>query len=222
MNAVNEHTRGEQMDQHTGTNSSEAPAGHSRGSHDRRLDGLKVAILATDGFEIAELIKSRKALEDAGARTTVIAPRPGALQGFNHDSKGEKINVDLDLASAKPDDFDAVLLPGGALNADALRVDQNAQKFVKEIDAAGKPVAVICHAPWLLISAGLTRGRQMTSYHTIQDDVRNSGADWEDREVVRERNWISSRQPEDIPVFNEAMISLFSERRSRASTAAAR
>jgi protease I len=211
---------GEQMDQHT--NSSEAPAGNSRGSHDRRLTGLKVAILATDGFEIAELIKPRKALEDAGARTTVIAPRPGALQGFNHDTKGEKINVDLDLASAKPDDFDAVLLPGGALNADALRADQNAQKFVKEIDAAGKPVAVICHAPWLLISAGLTRGRKMTSYHTIQDDVRNSGAGWEDRAVVRERNWVSSRQPEDIPVFNEAMISLFLEQRSRARTAAVR
>jgi protease I len=212
------------MDQHNGANqsSSEMPDNNSRGSKDRRLNGLKVAILATDGFEVAELIKPRKALEDAGARTTVIAPKQGALQGFNHDTKGEKVNVDLDLASAKAADFDAVLLPGGALNADALRVDHNAQKFVKEIDANGKPVAVICHAPWLLISAGLTRGRKMTSYHTIQDDVRNSGAVWEDREVIRERNWVSSRQPNDIPAFNDAMISLFSEQRSRATTAAAR
>jgi deglycase len=212
------------MDQHNGTNqnSNQIPTTNSRGVNDRRLNGLTVAILATDGFEIAELIKPRKALEDAGARTTVIAPKQGAQQGFNHDAKGEKINVDLDLASAKAADFDAVLLPGGALNADTLRVDQNAQKFVKEIDAAGKPVAVICHAPWLLISAGLTRGRKMTSYHTIQDDVRNSGADWEDREVIRERNWVSSRQPTDIPAFNEAMISLFAEQRSRATTAAAR
>jgi protease I len=210
------------MDHDNGTSSSEVPASNSRGSNDRRLQGLKVAILATDGFEIAELIKPRKALEDAGARTSVIAPRQGALQGFHHDTKGEKINVDLDLASAKAADFDAVLLPGGALNADALRVDQDAQNFVKAMDADGKPVAVICHAPWLLISAGLTRGRKMTSYHTIQDDVRNSGADWEDREVIRERNWVSSRQPEDIAVFNEAMISLFSEQRLRATTAAAR
>lgn len=212
------------MAQHSGRNqnSNEMPASNSRSSNDRRLNGLKVAILATDGFEVAELIKPRKALEDAGARTSVIAPKQGSLQGFNHDTKGEKVNADLDLASAKAADFDAVLLPGGALNADALRVDQNAQKFVKEIDAAGKPVAVICHAPWLLISAGLTRGRKMTSYHTIQDDVRNSGADWEDREVVRERNWVSSRQPNDIPAFNEAMISLFSEQRARATTASAR
>lgn len=210
------------MDQHSRTSAREVPAGSSRGSNDRRLNGLKAAILATDGFEIAERIKPRKALEDAGARTAVIAPKQGALQGFNHDTKGEKINVDLDLASAKAADFDAVLLPGGALNADALRADQNAQKFVKEIDADGKPVAFICHAPWLLISAGLTRGRTMTSFHTIQDDVRNSGADWDDREVIRGRNWVSSRQPDDIPVFNEAMISLFSEQRSRATTAPAR
>jgi protease I len=208
------------MNQHDATRQNEVRAGSSRGLNDRRLNGLKVAILATDGFEVAELIRPRKALEDAGARTTVIAPKQGPLQGFNHDTKGEKVNADLDLASAQAADFDAVLLPGGTRNADALRVDQNAQKFVKEIDQAGKPIAVICHAPWLLISAGLTDGRKMTSYHTIQDDVRNSGAHWEDREVIRERNWVSSRQPDDIPAFNAEMISLFAEQRSRATTAA--
>jgi protease I len=207
------------MNQQHASNQNEGSTRNSRGSNDRRLNGLRVAILATDGFEVAELIKPRKALEEAGARTTVIAPKQGSLQGFNHDSKGEKVNADLDLASANASDFDAVLLPGGALNADALRVNPNAQKFVKEIDADGKPVAVICHAPWLLISAGLTRGRKMTSYHTIQDDVRNSGADWEDREVIREHNWVSSRQPDDIPAFNEEMIALFAEQRSRAASA---
>jgi protease I len=203
--------------------------GTSRGGNEARSDGsntslqgLRVAILATDGFEIAELVKPRKALEEAGARTTVIAPKSGALQGFNHDEKGEKVSADADFSSAKAADFDAVLLPGGALNADALRMDKDAQKFVQEMDKAGKPMAVICHAPWLLISAGLTRGRKMTSYHTIQDDVRNSGANWEDAEVIRERNWVSSRQPDDIPAFNREMISLFGEGREKRRSAAGR
>ncbi len=174
--------------------------------------------MTTDGFEIAELVKPRKALEAAGARTTVVAPKAGSVQGFNHDEKGEKVSADTDLASAKAGDFDAVLLPGGALNADALRVNNDAQKFVQEMDAARKPIAVICHAPWLLISAGLTRGRKMTSYHTIQDDVRNSGAEWEDQEVIRDGNWVSSRQPDDIPAFNREIISLFGERQRKAKT----
>ena len=186
------------------------------------LTGLKVAILATDGFEVAELLKPRKALEEAGARTTVIAPKEGPIQGFNHDEKGEKVNADLDLSSARAADFDAVLLPGGALNADALRVNKDAQKFVRETDGAGKPIAVICHAPWLLISAGLTNGRKMTSYHTIADDVRNSGADWENQEVIRDGNWVSSRQPDDIPAFNREIISLFSESRKSAKSASGR
>ncbi len=108
-----------------------------------------------------------------------------------------------------PEEFDAVLIPGGALNADALRVEEKAKEFVRKIDQAGKPIAVICHGPWLLVSAGLVRGRKMTSYHTIQDDLRNAGANWEDSECVRDRNWVSSRQPSDIPVFNREMIELF-------------
>jgi protease I len=185
------------------------------------LRGLRVAILATDGFEVAELVKPRKALEEAGARTTVIAPKSGSIQGFNHDVKGEKISADVDLASARAGDYDAVLLPGGALNADALRMNKDAQTFVQETDKAGKPIAVICHAPWLLISAGLTRGRKVTSYHSIQDDLRNSGAEWEDAEVIRERNWVSSRQPNDIPAFNREMVALFGEGREKSRSASA-
>ena len=177
------------------------------------LQGMKVAILVTDDFEQAELVEPRKALDAAGAKTTVISPKEGEVQGFKHDEKADKVKVDMPLNSANADEFDAVLIPGGALNADALRVEKKAQEFVRKIDQAGKPLAVICHGPWLLVSAGLVRGRKMTSYHTIQDDLRNAGANWEDSECVRDRNWVSSRQPSDIPVFNREMISLFASGR---------
>ncbi len=173
------------------------------------LQGLRVAILVTDDFEQAELIEPRKALQEAGAETTVISPKPGQVQAMQHDDKTEKIKVDMALDRANADNFDAVLLPGGALNADNLRVEKKAQEFVRKIDQAGKPIAVICHGPWLLVSAGLVKGRKMTSYHTIQDDLRNAGAQWEDAEVVRDRNWVSSRKPDDIPAFNREMIQLF-------------
>lgn len=180
---------------------------------DTTLNGLRVAILATDDFEQIELVEPRKALDQAGAVTRIIAPEPknGQVVGFNHDTKADTFRVDLPLEQANPADFDAVLLPGGALNADKLRVDQRAQDFVRQIDQAGKPIAVICHAPWLLVSADLVRGRKLTSYHTIQDDVRNAGGQWEDSHVVQDRNWVSSRQPDDIPAFNQAMLNLFSK-----------
>lgn len=176
-----------------------------------RLDGMKVAILATDLFEQSELIEPKKALEAAGATVKVVSPHPGEIQGMHHHVKGETVKVDLTLDQANPDDFDAVVLPGGALNADALRVDRRAQEFVRKMDQSRKPVAAICHGPWLLVSAGLVRGRKMTSYHTIQDDLRNAGAEWIDQEVVRDRNWITSRKPADLPAFNRAMIELFAE-----------
>lgn len=135
---------------------------------DKQLNGLRVAILATNGFEEAELVEPRKVLNAAGAKTTVIAPKSGKIQGMKHDEKSEKVAVDATFDSANPADFDAVLLPGGALNADALRVVRPAQQFVQEFSNADKPIAVICHAPWLLVSAGLTRGRTITSYHTIR------------------------------------------------------
>jgi protease I len=179
----------------------------------KTLEGIRVAILATDDFEQDELVKPRQALDEAGATTAVIAPKSGNIQGFRHDTKADTVKVDLTLDKANPDEFDAVLLPGGALNADALRVNPKAQEFVRKIDQSGRPIAVICHGPWLLVSAGLAKGRKLTSYHTIQDDLRNAGATWEDREVIRDRNWVSSRQPTDIPAFNREMIALFGEHR---------
>jgi protease I len=183
---------------------------------ERQLDGMRVAILATDGFEQIELIAPQKALEEAGAKTTVIAPASGKIQGMKHHDKADKVDVDMTLSKAKADDFDAVLLPGGALNADALRVEKAAQQFIREIEKAGKPIAVICHGSWLLASAGLVKGRTLTSYHTIQDDIRNAGGQWVDKEVAHDQNWVSSRQPSDIPAFNREMVSLFAEKRQRA------
>ncbi len=182
---------------------------------ERKLEGMRVAILATDDFEQAELIEPRKALEEAGAQTTVIAPKPGQIKAVKHDEIVGDVKVDMTLNDANPEDFDAILLPGGALNADALRVVNAAQEFVRYMDDSGRPIAVICHGPWLLVSADLVDGRTLTSYHTIQDDIRNAGGQWMDREVVRDQNWVSSRQPSDIPAFNREMISLFAESRSR-------
>ncbi len=184
-------------------------------------EGFRVAILATNGFEQAELEKPRKALEQAGAETIVASPARGSIQGMNHDEKGDKVKVDMPLAKLKASDFDAVLLPGGVANADKLRMEKEAQAFVKEIDGDGKPIAVICHGPWLLISAGLAKGRQLTSYYTLQDDVRNSGAKWTDEQVVRDKNWVSSRKPDDIPAFNEEMLALFAGRAGKSKSRAA-
>jgi protease I len=177
----------------------------------KNLNGLRVAIIATDYFEQAELEKPKQALDDAGAITKIIAPKPGEIQGVNHIEKGNKFKVDMTLADARPDQFDAILLPGGAVNADALRMVPEAQRFVQEFDRAGKPIAFICHAPWLIVSSRLARDRTFTSYHTIQDDMRNAGAHWVDKEVVRDKNWVSSRQPTDIPAFNSQMIALFAD-----------
>ncbi len=170
---------------------------------------IRVAILAAPNFEEAELVEPKKFLEKEGAETDVISLESGKIQAMKHDEKSAKYDVDLVLAEADPADYDALLLPGGALNADKLRVEKKAQEFVKAFDKAGKPIAVICHAPWLLVSAGLVKGRKLTSYHTIQDDIRNAGGEWTDSEVVVDGNWITSRQPSDIPAFNRAMKSLF-------------
>jgi protease I len=184
---------------------------------DQNLAGMRVAIVATDLFEEAELIQPREALQKAGAQTVVIAPHDGEIQAVQHDKKTQKVKVDMTLDSAKAADFDAVLIPGGAMNADALRVEGKAQEFVREMDTNKKPIAVICHGPWLLISAGLVSGREMTSYHTIRDDVKNAGANYRDEECIRDENWVSSRQPSDIPRFNEEMIQLYQENFNRKS-----
>lgn len=174
------------------------------------LNGMRVAILVTDDFEQAELAEPKKALEQAGATTKIISPKSGQVQGMNHDVKADTFPVDMTLDQANPGDFDAILLPGGAVNADALRMEPKAQDFVRQIESSKKPIAVICHAPWLLVSSGLVKGKKMTSYYTIQDDLRNAGANWVDQEVVHDGNWVSSRSPKDLPAFNKAMIELFS------------
>jgi protease I len=185
------------------------------------LRGMKVAILVTNDFERVELTEPRQALEEAGARTEIVAPHSGRVQSMDHDVKADVIDVDLTLDEANPDDFDAVVLPGGVISADALRMVSKAREFVRRIDGAGKPIAVICHGAWLLVSAGLVRRRTLTSWHTLQDDIRNAGGNWVDGEVVCDRNWVSSRSPHDLPAFNREILSLFSQARAKRSTRAA-
>jgi len=187
---------------------------------EKNLQGLRVAILATDLFEEAELIETRKALDAAGAKTEVISPKSGEIQAVKHDQKTQKVKVDRTLDSVNADEFDAILLPGGAMNADALRMERKAQELVRKANEANKPIAVICHGGWLLVSAGLLQGRKMTSYKTIQDDIKNAGATWTDEPVVRDGNFVSSRQPDDIPAFNREMITLFAESRTKKDKAA--
>lgn len=175
---------------------------------DSDLSGKKVAVVATDYFEEAELTEPVKALRDAGAIVEIIAPKAGEIKALRHVEPGQAIKVDKTLDEADPADYDALLLPGGAVNADHLRVEQKAKDFViKLMSEMNKPTAVICHAPWMLASTGLARGKKLTSYHTIQDDMRNAGADWVDEEVVVDGNLITSRKPDDIPAFNKAFIS---------------
>jgi protease I len=176
-----------------------------------QLNGMRVAMIVTDDFEQVELTEPKKALDQAGATTKIISTHPGQVTGMNHDVKADTFNVDMTLDQANPNEFDAVMLPGGALNADALRMVPQAQQFVRQMQQAGKPMAIICHAPWLLVSSGLVRGRTLTSYYTIQDDIRNAGGNWVDQQMVRDGNWVTSRSPKDLPAFNPAMIQLFSE-----------
>lgn len=175
---------------------------------DSDLSGKKVAVVATDYFEEAELLEPVKALREAGAEVEIIAPKSGEIKGLRHVDPGQAVKVDKTLDEANPADYDGLLLPGGAVNADKLRTEKKARDFViKIMDEWGKPTAVICHAPWLLVSARLARGKKLTSFFTIQDDMRNAGADWVDEEVVVDDNLITSRKPDDIPAFNKAFIS---------------
>jgi len=179
-----------------------------------KLAGFHVAVLATDGFEESELTEPVKALKKAGAQVTILSLKPGQIQGVHHDlDKVGKVKIDRVIQDASAAEFDAVHLPGGTVNADSLRMVPEVQAFLRDIRHAGKPIAAICHAPWELVSAGLVRGRTMTSYHSIQDDINNAGGHWIDREVVEEGNWVTSRQPDDLPAFNRAMILLFSRSR---------
>jgi protease I len=176
-----------------------------------QLQGINVAILATDGFEQSELIKPKQALEDAGAEVSLVSLKAGEIKGWNEDNWGDKIAVDLIIEQAKAEDFDALLLPGGVMNPDKLRVNEKAVAFVKSFFEAGKPVAAICHAAWTLINAEVVAGREMTSYPPLQKDLENAGAKWVDQEVVVDNGLITSRNPNDIPAFNKKMIEEFSE-----------
>jgi len=185
-----------------------------------KLEGKKVAVLAADGFEEVELTKPKKALEDAGARTSVVSIKAGKSQGMNHADKGETVPVDLTLDKAKPEDFDSLMIPGGLMNPDTLRSTPAALEFTKHFFREGKPVAAICHAPWVLIDAGVVRGRTLTSWPAIKTDVRNAGGNWVDEEVVVDNGLVTSRKPDDIPAFNEKMIEEFCEGRHEPKPAA--
>ena len=176
-----------------------------------KLSGKKVAILAADGFEEVELTKPRKALDDAGAKTSVVSIKSGKIQGMNHADKGETVSVDVTLADAKPQEFDALLIPGGLMNPDTLRSTDEALEFVRHFFRQGKPVAAICHAPWVLIDAEVVSGRTITSWPAIKTNVRNAGATWVDQDVVVDNGLVTSRKPDDIPAFNEKMIEEFAE-----------
>ena len=179
-------------------------------SNGKQLDGLKVAILVDDLFEQAELAEPQRALKEAGATVHVVSPKGPTVMGMQHDKPGDSFNVDVPLDQADPRDYDGLVLPGGVINADALRMVEPARRFAQAIEADGKPLAVVCHGGWLLVSAGLVKGRTMTSWPSLQDDIRNAGGTWVDREVVSDANWTSSRKPADLPAFNTEFIGALS------------
>ncbi len=180
-----------------------------------RLDGMQVAILCESMFEQVEMTEPRKALDQAGARTVLISPQQGQIQGVNHDEKGDRFDVDMTLENADPNRFDALLLPGGVANPDRLRMNPKAMQFVKAFVDAGKPIAAICHGPWSLIEVDAVRGKRVTSWPSLQTDIRNAGGQWVDEVSVTDQNITTSRKPDDIPKFNEAMLHLFAESRTR-------
>ena len=177
----------------------------------QNLTGKKVAILATDGFEQDELLSPLEALKDAGAETQVVSTTEGKIKGWKHTDWGKKVKVDVTLAEANAEAYDALVLPGGVMNPDHLRRDPAALEFVKSFFRAGKPVGAICHGPWTLIDAGVVRGRKMTSYETIQTDLKNAGAEWVDQEVVVDNGLVTSRKPDDLPAFNAKLIEEIAE-----------
>ncbi len=188
---------------------------------DADLNGLKVAVLVTDGFEQVEMTEPRKALDEAGAETRLVSPKDGQVKAWKFTEWGDTFPVDMPLDSARPDDFDALLLPGGVINPDKLRTIPEAVAFAKAFFDAGKPVASICHGPWTIIEAGAARGRRLTSWPSLKTDLRNAGAEWVDQEVVVDQGLVTSRKPDDIPAFNPEVIKLFASARGQSRQAAA-
>lgn len=170
------------------------------------ITGKKIAILATDGFEQSELMVPKETLENAGAEIDIVSLKPGEIWGWQHDDWGDPIDVDKTLDEVSVDDYDALVLPGGQINPDKLRADKRAVQFVRDFYATKKPLAAICHAPWVLVEAGLAKGRKMTSYYSMATDVKNAGANWVDQEVVVDQGLITSRNPKDLPAFSAKII----------------
>ena len=179
----------------------------------QQLTGKRVAIVVTDGFEQDELEKPRQALEQAGAKTEVISPKAGKVKGWKYNDWGTDVAVDKELQQADPNEYDALMLPGGQMNPDNLRMDKSAVQFVESFVRTGKPIAAICHGPLTLIEANGVKGRRMTSFPSIKTDLKNAGAEWVDQEVVTDQGLVTSRKPDDIPAFNRKMIEEFAEGR---------
>ena len=186
-----------------------------------KLNGKRIAILVTDGFEQVEMTEPRQALEREGAKTVLISPKDGKVKGWQHTDWGDSFDVQMKLTDAHEPEFDALLLPGGAMNPDKLRLEPEAATFVRRFFEAGKPVAAICHGPWLLIDAGVVKGRTVTSWPSIRLDLKNAGANVVDQEVVVDRGLVTSRKPADIPAFNQKMIEEFAEGKHRTQAASA-
>lgn len=183
------------------------------------LANKRIAILATDGFEYVELVEPRKALDAAGAETQVVSPKDGEIKGWNHKDWGDSVKVDVSLKSARAADYDGLLLPGGVINPDAMRMDPAAVAFVKSFFEARKPVAAICHGPWMLVEAGVVKGRKITSWPSLRTDIQNAGGEWTDQEVVTDQGLVTSRKPDDIPAFNKKIVEEFAEGKHRSQHA---
>jgi protease I len=187
-----------------------------------KLQGKRVAFLATDMFEQVELTEPWKAVKDEGGTPELVSLEEGEIQGFNHYDKADTFKVDRTVEEARADDYDALVIPGGVGNPDTMRLDENAVQLVRDFFEQGKPVGVICHGPWMLVEAGVVRGRKVTSWPSLQTDIRNAGGDWVDQEVVVDEGLVTSRKPDDLPAFNEKIVEEFCEGRHERQAASAR
>jgi len=183
------------------------------------LTGKTIAILATDGFEQSELLKPQAALQEAGAKTVIVSLKGGEIKGWSEQNWGQTVSVDLTVDEAKAADFDGLLLPGGVMNPDKLRMNPKAVEFAQAFFKAHKPIAAICHGPWLLVEAGIVKGRTLTSWPSLKTDIANAGGKWVDREVVSDSDIVTSRKPDDIPAFNRAMIAALAAKHEQKSAA---